>query len=95
MSSNQSQKPEISYPCPWEYKVIGADDQAVARAVQECVAGLDGTGAGPRQYELGFSRASNKGKYLSFLLALEVRSEEERNGLFRALSAQPAIVMVI
>lgn len=95
MTDHDHQKPEITYPCRWEYKVIGRDDQAVKDAVAACVQGLAQDQASPRDYGLGFSRASGKGNYLSFKLELEVRSQTERDALFQDLSAHPAVFMVI
>jgi putative lipoic acid-binding regulatory protein len=95
VSDRNSKQPEISYPCRWEYKVIGRDDRAVEAAVSACVQDLAEGPEGARDFDLSFSRASGKGNYLSFKLELEVSSQAERDRLFRALSTHPAISMVI
>ena len=32
-----SGKPEVSYPCDWEFKVIGTDQQRMSRAIGQIV----------------------------------------------------------
>ena len=79
--------PEISYPCQWSFTLIGTEEKAVRAAVAECLRA--------HPYRLAPSRRSRRGKYLSLHLDTEVASEEDRNGLFTALKAMPAIKMVL
>jgi putative lipoic acid-binding regulatory protein len=81
------ERPEIAYPCRWEYKAIGSDREMMETAILEIVEDLD--------YTLDFSNASRTGKYCSLLLVVTVDSEEHRNSIFQALRAHPDIRMVL
>lgn len=94
MTPAHGKKPKITYPCRWGFKVIGLQEEALRRAVPECLAGCLGAAA-VRPWQLDYSRASAQGKYVSLTLNLEVRSEKERDGLFAALAAHPDVRMVI
>ncbi len=89
------QKPEIEYPCRWSYKMIGSEEEAVARAARECVGLCLGLEPGPRDMKLSLSRKSGGGKYVSWNLQLRVDSQAERDELFTALADHPAIRIVI
>jgi putative lipoic acid-binding regulatory protein len=78
---------EISYPCPWQYTVIGLDREAIRLAVADVV--------GSAEYCLAPSHTSRTGKYCSMHLSLTVETEEHRIGLFHALKEHPAIQIVI
>ncbi len=80
-------KPVIDYPCPWEYKVIGADESAMRQAVAEVMMDIS--------HKVTFSHTSRTGKYCSLLVALIVADEEERTSLFTSLKAHPDIIMVL
>ncbi len=90
-----SQRPEISYPAPWSFKVIGTDEDDVRRAVKITLAVCLDQGSGDRAYELGLSRTSGRGSYVSLNLSLVVMSEAERDALFTGLADCPEIRMVI
>ena len=72
MNKNVSQqslegcKPEIHYPCVWQYKVIGMEQKAVQTALSEQL--------GDAPYSLSESRTSRKGKYISLNLELTVHN---------------------
>ena len=91
----ESQRPEIKYPCPWGFKVIGLREDAVRSAIQDCLQRCLNSASGDRPFEVGFSRSSNSGKYVSLTLNLEVLDENERNALFKGLSEHSDIKMVI
>ncbi len=90
-----SQRPEITYPAPWSFKVIGTDEDDVRRAVKITLAVCLDRNSGERAYELGVSRTSAKGNYVSLELSLTVVSEAERDALFTGLADCPEIRMVI
>lgn len=93
MNKNVSQppldgcKPEIDYPCVWQYKVIGMERKAVQAALSEKL--------GDAPYSLSESRTSRKGKYISLNLELTVHTEEQRLSLYNSLAADPAIRMIL
>jgi putative lipoic acid-binding regulatory protein len=95
VSDHSNQKPEITYPCLWGYKVVGADEAEVRQAIQECLHESLNPDSGDREFEIGFSRASSKGNYVSLTLNLEIQDQEERDTLFRALADRPEVRMVI
>ncbi len=95
MSNPNNQKPKIDYPCQWGFKVIGNDEETVHQAIRECLAECLGDDEKERPVEIGGSRTSGGGKYVSVGLAVEVMNEEERNIIFQALADRPEIKMVI
>lgn len=82
----QGQKPEIVYPCQWEYRVIGSDEKRLREIIFENM---------PREYEVCFGRASSAGHYVSLHVNLVVESEKERDEIFQALQAYTEIKMVL
>lgn len=90
-----SQKPKIEYPCQWGYKVIGDDEETVHQAIRDCLSQCFEPGEEQRPVEIGASRTSGGGKYVSVGLSVEVMNEEERNIVFQALADRPEIKMVI
>ncbi len=95
MSNENNGKPEIEYPCPWDYKIIGTCEDAMRSAVQLCLDKSLDRATGDREFELGTSRTSNGGKYVSLRLNLMVMDETERNGIFTSLAGHPEIRIVI
>lgn len=79
-------KPDITYPCEWEYRIIGEDEMKVKEAVFEIA---------PRKYDLQEKNKSSKGRFVSLHLKIIVNSEEERNQIFSALCKHKEIKMVI
>jgi putative lipoic acid-binding regulatory protein len=80
-------RPDISYPCVWEYTVIGVGEDgmrhAVAAAVAEC------------EHTVAPSNTSRTGKYCSLRLEVAVGDEAERDRIFQALAAHDEVTMVI
>ena len=78
---------EIPYPCLWNYRIIGTEEEAM-RALVADVAGDD-------SYRLVRSNRSHSGKYVALLLTLVVRDEEHRLGVFRHLADAETIRYVL
>ncbi len=89
------QRPEITYPAPWSFKVIGTDEQDVRRAVKITLAVCLDQNSGDRAYELSLTRTSTQGSYVSLNLELTVLSDAERDAIFTGLADCPEIRMVI
>ena len=87
MNLTNDDKPEITYPCEWGYKVIGIDPVAI----KEAVGGI----LGNRRYSIALSKTSSKGKYTSLDVSLIVNSEVERHDFFKSFAQDPAIKMVL
>lgn len=84
---DETHKPEIEYPCVWEYKIIGLDVSAMKQAVAQMV---DST-----PYTLDPSHTSTGGKYVSMTLEMSVPDEAFRVGMFEKLRQHPDIRMVL
>jgi len=95
MSGANNQKPVVEYPCLWGYKVIGADEDTMREAVKQCLETCLNENSGDREFELGMSRSSAGGKYVSLSLNLTVQDETERDAIFAALTSRSEIRMVI
>jgi putative lipoic acid-binding regulatory protein len=86
-SSFGGQRPQIDYPCVWQYKLIGMNRQAVLAAVAVHI--------GDAPYSLSDSRRSGAGKYISMNLEVSVDSEEQRLRWHQMLAADPAVKVVL
>jgi len=80
-------KPEIDYPCKWQYKVIGEDCSRIEEAVLTICA--------PAPVSLSYSHSSSGGKYHSYNAEIEVRTEEARLSIYEALHNHPAVKFVL
>lgn len=79
--------PKINYPCEWEYKLIGLNEEDIRSAAAEALK--------TKQYVLSFSNISKAGKYMSFSLKTVVLSEEERNCIYASLRGHQAIKSIL
>jgi len=80
-------KPLITYPCRWDYKIIGADAGRIRAVIAEAVAEAEHTVAD--------SNRSRGGKYCSVALTVAVHDEEHRNRIFMALRGHKDVIMVL
>lgn len=80
-------KPDIPYPCTWQYKVIGRDHEKIKQAIREICA--------PVPVSIAYSHSSSSGKYHSYNAEIEVQDEEARLSIYRALHEHENIQMVI
>lgn len=81
------QKPLITYPCRWDYKIIGADAGRIRAVITAVVADAEHTVAD--------SNRSRGGKYCSVALNVAVRDEEHRNQIFVAIRSHKDVIMVL
>ena len=95
MSEADNSKPVVEYHCLWGYKIIGQEENLLRGAVKECLDTCLQPNSGHREFELGMSRSSKGGKYVSLSLNLTVQDEAERDAVFAALSSRAEIVIVI
>ena len=80
-------KLELSYPCDWTYKIIGADEEAMRAAIEEVI---------PKgNYSIAHSNTSRTGKYRCLNVDMKVYTEESRKAIFQALTKHPAIRVVL
>lgn len=90
MSENQfieQRKPDISYPCEWEYKVIGTDEQKLRAVILAACTPVVPT--------ITLSNVSKKGTYFSLNAVLQVEDEEMRLRIFTYLKNSPDVKIVI
>lgn len=84
---SNSEKPNIDYPCNWNYKIIGTELEEMIRAIEKIVEGME--------YNIASSNVSSKGKYFSLNLKVFVTSEAIRNIIFEKLESSDYVKMVI
>jgi putative lipoic acid-binding regulatory protein len=87
MPDDEKQKVQLSYPCPWVYKIIGPDANEMRSAVAEII--CDCT------YKISPSHSSEKNKYQCLNVELSVENESKRTALYEALKAHRAVKMVL
>jgi putative lipoic acid-binding regulatory protein len=80
-------KPEISYPCDWEYKVIGLDRVKLEQVIAAACA--------PAIPAVALSNVSSGGRYFSLNVTLRVEDEAMRLAIFKKLQDHPEVKMVI
>jgi uncharacterized protein len=78
-------RPQIDYPCSWEFRVIGSDRALLMTAIKRIV--------GNRSHTL--TDGNRKGAWLSLSLELLVHDESERNALYFSLKAITCVKMVL
>ena len=83
----EQRKPDISYPCLWEYKVIGKDEQKLRAVIHAACA--------PAVPTISLSNVSKKGTYFSLNAELQVEDEEMRVRIFNRLKNSPDVKIVI
>ena len=80
-------KNEIEYPCDWNFKIIGQDEELLRKAATGLL--------GSRNYTINNSKASSGGKYLSLNLVVNVKDEVDRNEIFNSLQKDSAIKHIL
>ena len=80
-------KPDISYPCLWEYKVIGEEQQTLTDIIIAACA--------PLVPDIELSNVSSSGRYYSLHATLTVKDEKMRLTIFERIQEHPAVKMVI
>lgn len=79
------EKPVITYPTFWDYKVIFEADKDVKALFNELLKG--------QKFEFKPSNTSQNGKYQSYNLSVFVQSEKERLALFAELKKRAKFVL--
>jgi len=80
-------KPEISYPCVWQYRLIGENREALMNVVRAA--------AGTKDCAISDGNVSSGGRYCSLHLEIPVDSEAERLRIYHFFSNDPAIRVVL
>ena len=79
-------KPEIDYPCAWDYRIIGRSEELLRTAA---------SGIAPADHKIAPGKESKQGKYISLCLTVQVIHEEQRLNLFAALKDHADIMFVL
>lgn len=82
-----AERPNIDYPCPWTYRVIGR--QAVL--LQAAIATI----LGRRRYVVSEGNHSSGGRYHSLELAVIVEDQDERDWIFQRLKTHEDVAWVL
>jgi len=86
MILDSNQRPEITYPCEWSYKIIGTDIDKIIEAIESAVSGL--------KYDVTPSNISKNGNYYSLNLKLTVPNEIVRDLIYQKLDSSESINIV-
>lgn len=78
---------DIDYPARWQYVVFGRDESSLRSAIESVLPGRDAT--------VTLSKRSARGTYLSLVVELVVRDEDDRTGVWRALAARDEVLYVV
>lgn len=79
--------PDIDYPCPWSYRIIGKDENRLRAAIDDVAFAL--------HYSVTRANTSRTGRYLSLHLQVKVDGDEQRRDIFRRLAAHPDVAWVL
>lgn len=85
--NGSGKKPDIDYPCPWGYKIIGSDVELLRSAIAEVIQ--------ERPHTITPSHTSLTGRYLCLDVQLIVTSEECRIEIYEGLRRHPAVKVVL
>lgn len=80
-------KPQIEYPCVWQYKIIGQDRSALLAAITQYVQ--------DSPHVLSDSNVSSGGKYISMRLEVTVHDEAQRLQFYRNFAEHSAVKVVL
>lgn len=81
------QKPLITYPCRWVYKVIGINPHEIRTAIAQTIQ--------DKPYTLSHSNSSKTGKYHCLNLEMMINDEITRTAIYQTLKEHPAIKIVL
>ncbi len=79
--------PDIDYPCEWQYKVIGQNDDLLEGAIREVLIDVE--------FQLNESNRSSSGSYISFEVVAEVQDERQRYWIYNRLRSLPSVRVVL
>jgi uncharacterized protein len=86
MILDSNQRPEITYPCEWSYKIIGNNIDKILESIESAVSGL--------KYDVTPSNISKNGNYYSLNLKLTVPNEVVRDIIYQKLDSSESIKIV-
>jgi len=87
LDANTKNRPDISYPTSWGFKLIGRDKEALLKCIKEVM--------GEKDHHCALGNRSKTGKYHSYNARCEVESEAERNRIFKYFQDHDDVEMVL
>jgi putative lipoic acid-binding regulatory protein len=81
------EKQIVEYPCPWSFRIIGAEEKLIRSAVKEYMK--------ETVYQLTASNMSSSGKYVSINLETNVLTEDDRNRIYIDVKNMACVKMVL
>jgi len=81
------QKLELNYPCSWRYKLIIKSDVSIKDIIAQTL--------GDREHIGSLANKSSRGKFVSYLVELEVKDEADRLNLHEIFSKHKDIKMIV
>ena len=84
---NNSERPELQYPCEWTYKVIGKNVDKLITAIETSSLDL--------AYEVTPSNVSKNENYFSLNFKVTVPSEVARDLIYQKLNDHSDVIMVL
>jgi len=90
LDSNTPERPEITYPTQWGFKIIGRDKDALEKCIKEIM-----KIEGDKEHLCSIGNSSKTGKFTTYNASCTVDSEEERNRIFKYFEDHDDVNMVI
>jgi putative lipoic acid-binding regulatory protein len=87
LNNSSQEKPEITYPTQWGYKLIGRDEEKLRACIEEVI--------GTKEYTCKVGNRSKNGKFVTYNTSCTVKSEEERYAIFKAFEENACVDMVL
>lgn len=84
------ERPDITYPTNWGFKLIGRDKEALLKCIKEIMKEV-----GDKKHLCSLGNASRTGKFHSYNASCTVDTEEERNRIFKYFEDHDDVNMVI
>ncbi len=69
---------ELEYPRKWDFTIIGRDKEKIENAIKEVFK--------DKEHTCKFSKSSKNGKFNSYSASCEVKSQQERDEIYKNLS---------
>ena len=90
LDESMPERPDITYPTSWGFKLIGRDKEALLKCIKEIMKEV-----GEKEHLCSLGNASRTGKFHSYNASCTVDTEEERNRIFKYFKDHDDVDMVI
>ena len=90
LDKNTPEKPEITYPTNWGFKIIGRDKNSLEKCIKEIM-----KIEGDKKHLCSIGNQSKTGKFTTYNASCTVGSEAERNRIFKYFEDHDDVDMVI